>query len=291
MKKFVIALMAVMLVAGLAVADKPVVDKPIQAYAPNGRAAEAEPNDDFTTANALVVGDDMSAAIDPAGDVDYFAFEATAGMIVSFETMPGDVNDTKMYLYDTDGTTELAFNDDIGYPNYYSMIEFTFPADGTYFIAITGYSGTTTGTYILTASAVEPPAPGETCDTALVIEDLAPVNTISCPGADDHFFYTFTAGIDGVLILDTCIPDQEVDTLVYILDECDGLTLDTSDDDGDCDYSLASYLEFAMTAGQSIVIEFDGSYSNAPFDFTISYTDGVVATTQTSFDSLKSMYR
>ncbi|MCK4358761.1 MAG: PPC domain-containing protein, partial [Candidatus Cloacimonetes bacterium] len=97
---------------------------------------EVEPNDDWTTANTIT--DSMAAAIDPGGDVDYFSFTATAGYDYTFTTdeLPGssnNVGDTKMYLYDTDGTTQLAYDDDGG-PGFYSQIVYTIPTAGTYYV-------------------------------------------------------------------------------------------------------------------------------------------------------------
>ncbi len=174
MKKLsLIALALMVALAGLAVA-KTAPQKPLEPYTPSGRAAEAEPNDDATQANTLTLGDDMSAAIDPAGDVDYFAITVDAGAIVSFETLPGDADDTQLTLFDTDGTTELAFNDDGG-EGFYSLIEgWEFAAAGTYYVAVNHYSSTGTGTYVLTATAFTPPEPQEndTCDGAIDVVSL-----------------------------------------------------------------------------------------------------------------------
>ena len=51
-------------------------------------------------------------------------------------------NDTLLYLYDTDGSTQLSFNDDVGYTTWYqgyyyyreSLINWTAPADGAYYV-------------------------------------------------------------------------------------------------------------------------------------------------------------
>ncbi len=48
--------------------------------------------------------------------------------------------DTEIWLYDSEGT-QLANNDDIGYPNRYSQIEGTLSTPGTYYIKVAHYSG------------------------------------------------------------------------------------------------------------------------------------------------------
>ncbi len=188
MRKALLLIAALMLVTGVAIA-KDELEKPVVPFESNSRATEAEPNDDHTTANPLVAGDDMNAAIDPAGDVDFFAFDALAGDNVTFETHAGDAGDTKMYLYDTDGVSQLAFDDDGGV-GYYSLINFEFTADGTYFIMITHYSSSGTGTYILTAAVYVPPEPpvNPTCETAIDLQEQGETvfATNTCLGENNY---------------------------------------------------------------------------------------------------------
>jgi len=72
------------------------------------------------------------------GDIDFFSFNATAGQAYDIlvdlpET--GGVDDSTLWLYDTDGATMLTWDDDGGY-RYGSRIVWTAPADGTYFLAV-----------------------------------------------------------------------------------------------------------------------------------------------------------
>jgi len=167
--KFMLMIAAILLIAGVAIADKPELEKRIAQFPYATRADEVEPNDDCTTANALTVGDPMNGAI-VAGEQDWFEVNLLTGDCFSFETHAGDIGDTKLYVYDTDCVTELEYNDDGG-EGYYSLIEFTAPADGAYYVVVTGYGATTAGTYILTMDACpEPP----NCDDAidLVVQGL-----------------------------------------------------------------------------------------------------------------------
>ena len=110
---------------------------------------ETEPNDDYLTANAIAVGDDYAGDINPAAESDYAAVTVTAGTRVAFETVDiGGLNDTKLYLYDTDGVTQIAYDDDGGV-GLKSLIDYTFTAPGTYYIAVVPYSSTLTGLYSL----------------------------------------------------------------------------------------------------------------------------------------------
>ena len=83
-------------------------ENPVDSYRLKDVVYEVEPNNDAGTANPLVVGDEMNAAINVGGDVDWFAFAALAGEEVTFETHPGDVGSTLMAVIDVDGRTKLA---------------------------------------------------------------------------------------------------------------------------------------------------------------------------------------
>ncbi len=306
MKKFVIALMSIMLVAGIALAEKPALEKPVPVYQSNSRAAEAEPNDDYLTANPLVAGDDMNAAIDVEGDVDFFAFEATAGMTITFETQAGDIGDTKMYLFDTDGITELAYNDDIGYPNYYSRIEFEFTADGTYFVEVTGYSSSYTGTYILTVSEADPPCPApanNTCEGAIELPFGSTVNFNNCGATNDYSPASggctgYSAnGIDVIYYVDLIENQQFTVTATTSYDNAIYLVTDCADIDGTCvagaDETVNGTETLVFDAGDApgrYFLILDGYSASSEGDWEV-VIDGVVATEGTTFDSLKSMYR
>jgi hypothetical protein len=109
------------------------------------------PVDSFETdndyANASVIATDGSAQWHnnaPPDDEDWATFFAAAGHTYIIQTeLLNDIissdplaNDTLLYLYDTDGITQLAFNDDIGWVGgvYYreSMITWTALASGWY---------------------------------------------------------------------------------------------------------------------------------------------------------------
>jgi hypothetical protein len=303
MKKFVIALMAVMMVAGIALA-KPVLEKPVTPYNANGRAAEAEPNDDYLTANPLVVGDDMTAAIDPAGEMDFFAFTATAGMEITFETLAGDIGDTKMYLFDVDGVTQLDYDDDGG-EGYYSLITYAFTADGTYFVQVIGYGATYEGTYILTATEADPPCPtpaNNTCEGALPLP-LGETFTFDNCGATNDYDPTSdgctgyaAVGIDVVYYVDL-IADQQFtisasssyDTSIYLVTDCGDVV--GSCMAGDDVYGEPEMIIFdaGENPGRYYMI-FDGYSSTGEGIWEVT-TDGVVATDPVSFDGLKALYR
>ncbi len=83
-------------------------------------------------------------------DEDWVKFGAVTGHAYTIGTqLVNDINqsdtaanDTLLYLYGTNGTTQLAYNDDVGYTTWYmgyyyyreSLLQWTAPADGLYFV-------------------------------------------------------------------------------------------------------------------------------------------------------------
>jgi hypothetical protein len=90
------------------------------------------------------------AAIDIGGDADLFAFEAVSGQHFVIQTglSSGTLTDSVLTLYDADGN-QLAWNDDFG-RSLASRIDWTAPADGTYYFSVSAYSTVQTGSYAVT---------------------------------------------------------------------------------------------------------------------------------------------
>ncbi len=103
------------------------------ACAPDGE----EGDNDRTQARMVTVG---AAArthnFCPASDEDWVKFSAKKGKVYVLQTTNlAFASDTVLHLYDTDGTTELAQNDDYGYTSG-SRIVWEAPADGLYFAKV-----------------------------------------------------------------------------------------------------------------------------------------------------------
>jgi hypothetical protein len=117
-----------------------------------GRAAgastrpEVEPNDTWNTALPLGGGAFAAGAIGSATDVDYYSVAGTAARRLLVDTTDrapdrcaGYAIDTVVSVYDTDGTTLLAEDNDSG-AAYCSLAQFVFPASGTYYVAVQAYT-------------------------------------------------------------------------------------------------------------------------------------------------------
>lgn len=97
-----------------------------------------EPDDNWQTASLITPGEVQKHTLEPPSDLDWVMFDAAAGGIYTLRTddLLGST-DTYMTLYDTDGTTLLAFNDDIvtgADPR--SRIIWQAPASGRYYARV-----------------------------------------------------------------------------------------------------------------------------------------------------------
>ncbi len=260
MMRKTLTIVLVLLVAGIAVAkDQPA--KPLMPRVADVRADEVEPNDDCSSAGVLT--DAMNGEI-TAGDQDWFAFEVTAGMSVTLETMVQDDNppmDTRLYLYADDCETELAYNDDGG-EGLFSLIQYTFDAEATVYVVVTGYSDATTGLYTLVADAFEP-MPNDLCEGAIDLNSISsPFEVDLCEYSNDYSpdfggCTGYTAnGADAVYMIDLvegaeffASMDGDHDLALYLVTDCSDIngSCVIGDDSGNPE-------EFTYTA------EADGTY-------------------------------
>ncbi len=101
-----------------------------------------EPNDTPWAATSIAYGTTLSDPdICQAGDLDYYAFTGSAGdsIVADIDAqIVGSALDSYLHLYDADGITELAGNDDYG--GLDSYIAHTLPADGTYYLMVREYN-------------------------------------------------------------------------------------------------------------------------------------------------------
>jgi len=90
-------------------------------------------------ATTLVAPATVSAELSYYGDIDFFSFDATAGQ--AYEILvraAGEGLDSTLWLYDTDGNSLLAWDDDGG-TGPGSRIVYTVPTSGIYYLAVDAY--------------------------------------------------------------------------------------------------------------------------------------------------------
>ena len=126
----------------------------------------------------IVVGQSLEGNIERLHDRDFFSFRAERGREYRIETHLRSIADTFLALYNVSGS-RLAENDDFG-NSYASLLVWTAPSSGTYYIEVSGYGGAT-GTYVLSLNETSGPAatpaptsrPTPTASAATSLEEYA----------------------------------------------------------------------------------------------------------------------
>ena len=152
-----------------------------------------EPDDEVTSASVLLSGMPQTGhTIFPAGDVDWSSFTLATRSTVVLETS-GASGDTEMWLYEADGTTEIAYDSVSGNGNF-SRIQQDLDA-GVYAVKVAAWQNKGTiidYTLALTAISGDAYEPDDlvTSATTLVAGTPQTSHTL-CPAADADWV-TFT---------------------------------------------------------------------------------------------------
>ena len=208
--------------------------------------------EDNDTAHATTIapgGPEQIHDICPAADQDWVEFTASAGQLYVMETYElGTDGDTKICLFGTDGTTQLACDDDSG-SGLASRLRWTAPSDGTYYLrakqTTSSISGPTTS-YHLAISRGDPLDSYEPDNTS------AQAKTISTDGTPQPHNFTPNGDQDWVkftvdtttlpYVIQTHKLSGDADTVLHVLG-ADGVTELTSNDDyGSSERSLVTYI-------------------------------------------------
>ncbi len=207
-------------------------------------------------------------------DPDWVSFDATAGTAYVLETRDlQGVADTILEVYDTDGTTVLTSNDDYN-GTLASHVEWTAPANGTYFARVGSFGDQYGGerSYSLDVRLAAQAqcvadadcAPGEICDQGACVpnpvrcapdaneedDDVASARVLTvdrqfaglsfCDDATDFISFDATAG--QVYDAQTFNLSPGADTILELYD-ADGVTLLASNDDDGVGGGLASLIQ------------------------------------------------
>ena len=200
--------------------------------------------------------------IEVAGDVDWFAFPAKAGEAYDISTTLGTLSDTALRLIGTDGTTQIAENDNAN--GLASLIHFTAPADGTYYAEVRGI-GALTGSYTVTVDTSNDDHGNSAADATQIAVPSSTHGEIETPMDHDWFKFNAVAGshysID--VILDTLVDSQ------LSLMGSDGTTLLKFDDDGGAGF--ASHIDWTFAASGTYFLDVNGYGSDlGTYHVTIS---------------------
>lgn len=103
-------------------------------------ATVGEPDNTPAEAQTISYNSSVNGEICPGGDVDYYTFSGSAGDQIGVATeakIIGSSLDTYIFLYDSDGNSVLAENDDLVYAKHTdSYLSYVLPRNGIYYIKI-----------------------------------------------------------------------------------------------------------------------------------------------------------
>ena len=205
---------------------------------------------------------ELIASISP-GAFTYFLFDAVQGAPYTLFTTGYGLGDSVLYLYDTDGTTQLAMNDD--WNGLMSQISWDCPTTGTYVVAVRGYSSSDSGLFALTVDVVVPPNP---CDPNPCMNDGVCVDLtfgFSCDCTEDYGGTTCSMpNLDGVDFAEvTLCPSanaHEVSDVGVI-----------SDGPGDYANNQDCGLHIETAEGTAVALSFSSFSLESNFDYVYVY--------------------
>jgi hypothetical protein len=115
-------------------------DLSVQPGAPTPCIAGFEPNNTPAAANSLAFDQPLTADICPPGDIDFFVFTGQAGDHIEVDIDAQTISstlDSYLFLYDSDGRSQLAQNDDeVLYERTDSHLGYRLLRSGTYYLKL-----------------------------------------------------------------------------------------------------------------------------------------------------------
>jgi methionine-rich copper-binding protein CopC len=244
-------------------------------------ADPTEPNDDPTTATQIAYGQSLQGTIAVSGDVDFYKFDGQAGDLVTVEVrakVDGSSLDSVLTLYDSDGQTVLAFNDDFAdwwWVTYDSkLVRFPLPHDGTFYLKVEDYwgSGSENHFYTLTLVRDTPDDHGDWPQNATPInagENLP--GRINPPPDTDYFVFNANAGDFIIAEIFARRQGSPLDPMLALYDE-QGNLLAFNDDYYDLDSAI--FYRSPRTGRYFLrVMPYGGPYRGGPdYTYTLSLT-------------------
>ncbi len=197
--------------------------------------AEDAPGGTSST-DPVVFGGSVAGAIDTGGDQDWYRVTLTAGQTYTFWTNGAqDPTDTLITLRNASGV-QVVSNDDGG-QDVLSHITFTATSTGTYFVDVSGFSSTVTGSYSLFASnglwnPADTVADNRNTTGSVAIGGST---TVNLNGLGDHDWYAVTLTAGTRYVFQTS-GTGTVDTFLMVRD-ANGEARGENDDSGGSTYS------------------------------------------------------
>ncbi len=162
-------------------------------YQLNAAVLADDHSDQTASATAITVPSLAAGNLDVRSDIDMFSFQAQAGKQYRIASLLGTLQDSYLTLYDKNGTTVLATNDDYA-GGKAARLDWTAPAggDGTYYIAVSSYNNQYSGTYELTVSIDDH---GDNSGLATAVQNVSvTAGNLEVKADADWFSFTAAAG-------------------------------------------------------------------------------------------------
>jgi subtilisin family serine protease len=159
-----------------------------------GRVVEPDDHgNDAETATIVTMPAIVPGKIFDNGETDWFRIQAASGVSHRFETILGTLADSILRVYDSDGVTLLASDDDGG-PGLASLLTWIAPHDGAFYLEV-ARKGSAAGTYQLALSPADDH--GNSAATATPITDPSHTpGVIEAVGDVDWFSFVALAGVE-----------------------------------------------------------------------------------------------
>ena len=130
---------------------------------PGVPGVDPDSNDDYgdspSSAGLLTVNNTTSGELEDVGDRDWFAVDLTAGVRYQFDLSGASLEDPFLYLRNASSSL-VDYNDDKLFTSLDSQITFTAETSGIHYLDVGSYNDIYTGTYSLSATALDAPTPG-----------------------------------------------------------------------------------------------------------------------------------
>lgn len=230
---------------------------PADSYEPDNSATQ------FTYIYPSAVVQTQNRTIHASGDPDWIRFYAYTGRIYHFYSTTSGATDTRVYLYQDDGTTLISSDDDSGgYPNF--SLDFSPTANAYYKLMINGFSSSQ-GFYEFNYYYGANPDAYEPDDSATDYTNLTVTPTSQSQdhtlhNGTDQDWYRFYGYAGRIYHFEST---GNTDTKIYLY-QSDGTTLiDWDDDDGAGNNFLLDYAPTTSAYYLLKVIPYNSNYAGA----------------------------
>jgi hypothetical protein len=207
----------------------------------------------------------VSGVLGTVDDTDWFSFAAVDGTTYSFATMLGTLPDSVLRVWDVDGTTLLASDDDGG-AGLASLLTWTATKDGVYYIDVSSYAAASSGTYTLSITGDDDH--GDNAPNATQIDVPGTIGgEIEVPFDVDWFKFD---AISGARYQFATTLGTLTDSVLRLRD-ANGLLLATDDDGGP---GLASFIDWIPSLDGTYYLEVSGlNWRSGSYDLSMTIVD------------------